>query len=104
MCVCVCVCVCLSGVFRIAPPYDPCRSLEANRGFWQLGWGPNPSFFLLFFILFSDFFSTSPIRASIACVGMDGFGLYSDPPFLRSVLLVFLLGIVVCSPRGSGIR
>ena len=45
------------------------------------------------------FFSSSPITASIAWVGMDGFALCSDLFFLRS-----FFDIVVRQPRGSRTR
>ena len=60
-----------------------------------------------FFSVFSFcflFFSSSPIRASVACVGVEAFALCPDPFFLRSFLLISLLGIIACRPRGSGMK
>ena len=58
--------------------------------------GPLPvSFFLLF--------SSSPIRASIDWVGVDGFALFSDPFFLRSFRLFSSFDIFALRPRGSRI-
>ena len=50
------------------------------------------------------FCSSSPTRASIFWVGVNGFALCPDPFFLRSFLLVSFLGIDACQPRFSGIR
>ena len=62
------------------------------------------SLFLSFVLLYFVFFSSSPIRASIARIEVDGFGLCSDPYFLRSFLPVSFLGVVAHRPRGSVIR
>ena len=50
------------------------------------------------------FFSSSPICASLAWVGVEGFALCSDLFFLRSFLLVSFLGVVARRPRGGGMK
>ena len=52
--------------------------------------------------LYTQVFSSFPIRASIDCVWMVVFALCPDQFFLRSFLLVSFLGIVARRPRGSG--
>ena len=61
-----------------------------DPGSWIGGPLPVPFFCSSFCFLF---FSSSPIRASIACVGVDGFLFYPDPFFLPSFLLVSFLGV-----------
>ena len=48
----------------------------------------------LFLSFVFSFFSSSPIHASIACVGVNGFTFLPNPFVLRSFLLVSFLGVV----------